>query len=98
MARLITNQQNLTCAAGGYGAGWRPAVRNSRRRRVGYAPQQTNTTTRDASVALFASGLYDSRKNDRFGRDITTTGSAAHLNKTSVSLPETRLLSRMRGE
>jgi hypothetical protein len=28
---------------------------------------QTNAITRDASVALFASGLFDSRENDRFG-------------------------------
>jgi porin len=35
--------------------------------RVGYAPEQTNTITRDASIALFAHGLFDSRKNDNFG-------------------------------
>jgi porin len=35
--------------------------------RLGYAPEQTNTITRDASVALFAHGLFDFRKNDSLG-------------------------------
>ena len=35
--------------------------------RLGYAPEQTNTITRDASIALFAHGLFDFRKNDSFG-------------------------------
>ena len=35
--------------------------------RLGYAPEQTNRVTRDASIALFAHGLFDFRKNDRFG-------------------------------
>ena len=35
--------------------------------RIGYAPEQTNTITRDASVALFAHGLFDARQNDSFG-------------------------------
>ena len=35
--------------------------------RVGYAPKSTNTITRDASVALFARGLWDSRQYDSFG-------------------------------
>ncbi|MBV8834519.1 MAG: carbohydrate porin [Acidobacteriaceae bacterium] len=35
--------------------------------RVGYAPQQTNTISRDASLALDANGLSDHRKNDGFG-------------------------------
>jgi porin len=35
--------------------------------RVGYAPQQTNTITRDASMALFAHGLFERRPNDSFG-------------------------------
>jgi len=35
--------------------------------RVGYAPQGTNPITRDASVALFASGLFPGREYDSFG-------------------------------
>ena len=35
--------------------------------RLGYAPEQTNRVTRDASIALFAHGLFDRRKNDSFG-------------------------------
>ncbi|WP_423201821.1 carbohydrate porin [Edaphobacter modestus] len=32
--------------------------------RIGYAPEETNTITRDANVALFAYGLSDHRPND----------------------------------
>jgi hypothetical protein len=35
--------------------------------RAGYAPQDTNTITRDASVALVAHGLLDARQYDSFG-------------------------------
>ena len=35
--------------------------------RAGYAPKTTNTLTWDASVALFARGLWDARQNDSFG-------------------------------
>ncbi len=35
--------------------------------RAGYAPKETNPITRDASIALFARGLHDRRKNDSFG-------------------------------
>ena len=35
--------------------------------RVGYAPPETNTITRDASVALLVNGLFDSRRYDSFG-------------------------------
>jgi porin len=35
--------------------------------RVGYAPPETNTITRDASVALLVNGLFDSRQYDSFG-------------------------------
>ncbi len=35
--------------------------------RLGYAPDDTNPVTHDDSIALFANGLFDSRKNDRFG-------------------------------
>ncbi len=38
--------------------------------RIGYAPEETNTITRDASVALFANGLSDHRPNDSFGLGI----------------------------
>ena len=42
--------------------------------RLGYAPEQTNTITRDASIALFAHGLFDFRKNDSFGAGIYHNG------------------------
>jgi len=35
--------------------------------RLGYAPEETNPITQDASVALFAYGLLDSREYDSFG-------------------------------
>ncbi len=35
--------------------------------RVGYAPEETNPITRDASIALLAHGLSDGRQNDSFG-------------------------------
>lgn len=35
--------------------------------RLGFAPQDSNTITRDASVALFAHGLFDGRQYDSFG-------------------------------
>ena len=35
--------------------------------RIGYAPEETNTITRDASGAVFAYGLSDHRPNDSFG-------------------------------
>lgn len=35
--------------------------------RLGYAPANSNTDTRDASIALFAHGIFDIRKNDSFG-------------------------------
>jgi len=35
--------------------------------RAGYAPEQTNVVTRDASIALFAHGLLDARPYDSFG-------------------------------
>ncbi len=35
--------------------------------RIGYAPEETNPITRDASVALIANGLSDGRPNDSFG-------------------------------
>ena len=42
--------------------------------RIGYAPEETNLITRDASVALFANGLSDHRPNDSFGLGIYHNG------------------------
>jgi porin len=42
--------------------------------RIGYAPEETNPITRDASVALFAYGLSDHRQNDSFGLGIYHNG------------------------
>jgi len=42
--------------------------------RIGYAPEGTNPITRDASVALFANGLSDHRRNDSFGLGIYHNG------------------------
>src|SRR5262249_27179706 len=35
--------------------------------RMGYAPQESNTNTRNASIALFAHGLLERRKYDSLG-------------------------------
>jgi porin len=42
--------------------------------RLGYAPEETNPITRDASVALLANGLSDHRPNDSFGLGIYHNG------------------------
>jgi porin len=42
--------------------------------RIGYAPENTNPITRDASVALIANGLSDLRPNDSFGFGIYHNG------------------------
>jgi len=42
--------------------------------RIGYAPEETNPVTRDASVALFANGLSEHRPNDSFGLGIYHNG------------------------
>jgi len=42
--------------------------------RIGYAPEEANPVTRDASVALFANGLSDDRANDSFGLGIYHNG------------------------
>lgn len=47
--------------------------------RVGYAPQQTNTITRDASMALFAHGVFDFRKDDSFGAGFYYNGISSSL-------------------
>jgi carbohydrate-selective porin OprB len=47
--------------------------------RIGYAPEETNPITRDASVALFAYGLSDHRPNDSFGLGIYHNGISQSL-------------------
>ena len=47
--------------------------------RVGYAPQQTNTITRDASMAPFAHGVFDFRKDDSFGAGFYYNGISGPL-------------------
>jgi hypothetical protein len=47
--------------------------------RLGYAPEQTNTISRDASIALFAHGLFDLRKNDSFGAGFYYNGISSPL-------------------
>jgi hypothetical protein len=47
--------------------------------RIGYAPEETNTITRDANVALFAYGLSDRRPNDSFGLGIYHNGISQSL-------------------
>ena len=42
--------------------------------RIGYAPEETNTITRDESVALYAYGLSDLRPNDSFELGIYHNG------------------------
>jgi hypothetical protein len=61
--------------------------------RIGYAPEQTNPITRDASVALFANGLSDHRPNDSFGLGIYHNGISqplkndiAHLTGATATL------------
>jgi carbohydrate-selective porin OprB len=56
--------------------------------RIGYAPEDTNTITRDASVALFAYGLSDHRPNDSFGLGIYHNGISQPLKNDFVRLTE----------
>ena len=42
--------------------------------RIGYAPEETNPITRDASIALVANGLSDHRPHDSFGLGIYHNG------------------------
>jgi porin len=42
--------------------------------RIGYAPEETNPITRDASAALIANGLSEGRPNDSFGLGIYHNG------------------------
>lgn len=52
--------------------------------RAGYAPQRTNTVARDASVALFARGVWDARPDDSIGVGLYYNGISSDL-KQSVS-------------
>jgi porin len=54
--------------------------------RVGYAPEQTNPITRDVSIALFANGLFDLRKNDSFGAGFYYNGISGQLKTDVVQL------------
>ena len=54
--------------------------------RIGYAPEETNTITRDVSVALFANGLSDSRPIDSFGLGIYHNGISQPLKDAIAQL------------
>src|SRR5205807_10396590 len=47
--------------------------------RVGYAPEASNRVARDASVALFANGIFDSRKYEGAGAGFYYDGISADL-------------------
>jgi porin len=47
--------------------------------RLGYAPEATNRISRDASVALFAHGVFDSRKDDALGAGFYYDGISGDL-------------------
>jgi porin len=53
--------------------------------RAGYAPEQTNTVSRDASVALFARGVWNARPEDSIGAGFYYNGVSSDL-QTSVSI------------
>ena len=54
--------------------------------RLGYAPQESNTVTRDASIALFAHGLFDARQNDSFGAGFYYNGISGSLKRDIAQL------------
>lgn len=54
--------------------------------RVGYAPQETNAITRDASFALFAHGLSDRRQEDSFGAGFFYNAISAPLKQSIAQL------------
>lgn len=60
--------------------------------RIGYAPEQTNPITRDASIALLANGLFDLRKNDSFGAGFYYNGISGRLKTDIVQLTGGRAL------
>jgi porin len=47
--------------------------------RAGYAPEETNPITRDASIAFFARGLSDRRQDDSFGAGFYYNGISRRL-------------------
>ena len=56
--------------------------------RAGYAPQETNPITRDASIALFARGLSDHRKEDSLGVGFYYNGISGPLKDDIAQLTE----------
>jgi porin len=54
--------------------------------RAGYAPPETNSVTRDASVALFAHGLFPSRPYDSFGVGYYYNGFSGDLKQSLSNL------------
>lgn len=54
--------------------------------RAGYAPAASNTLARDASVALFAHGIFDGRKYDSFGAGFYYNGISSHLKSAITQL------------
>ena len=52
--------------------------------RIGYAPEETNSITRDGSVALVANGLSDGRPYDSFGLGIYHNG-ISHFLKNDIA-------------
>ncbi|MCU1234812.1 MAG: hypothetical protein JWP63_2779 [Candidatus Solibacter sp.] len=54
--------------------------------RVGYAPEETNRIARDASIALFARGLFDFRPNDSLGVGFYYNGISGPLKKQIAQL------------
>lgn len=54
--------------------------------RVGDAPEASNTISRDASVALFANGVFDSRKYDTVGLGFYYNGISSDLKNAIAQL------------
>jgi porin len=54
--------------------------------RVGYAPKETNTISRDASLALFAHGLVRRRREDSFGAGFFYNAISRPLKQTIAQL------------
>ncbi len=54
--------------------------------RVGYAPKESNTISRDASVALFAHGLLAARRDDSLGLGFFYNGVSAPLKDNIAKL------------
>lgn len=62
--------------------------------RLGYAPEETNPVTRDSSIALFAHGLFDSRKDDSFGTGFYCNGISDPLKRDIEQLSGSKNLVR----